>query len=283
MGHEAEDPDKDLQEELQQEEAAQREQKNRRARGRGRGRGRSRGRGTGGRGRGRKKDEDEDKPPSIPQRSAEQDTSSAMEPPATENVNQNDDQKAPEPKKPRSSLARKGSRSKLKRIKCLSPSSSAKKVKTDSTGSTGDICEVDQECAEPMVEGSQPKDDVGEMNNNHDDGTCHDRPEKKPKRKKRKNSAKCRQSSKATKEVGDQGPHEMEEDNDQQEPECLDNETAAEGDRKPTANDDLAGNLDSEERNQDDDKAAKAEEALKREEQEKLNAVKEPYDFLCTT
>ena len=180
-----------------------------------------------------------------------------MDPPQTGDV-KNDQNKA-ELDKQKPLLARRSSRSKLKRIKCLSPSSSAKKAKQDST-STGDMAE-----AEPMREESQTMMDSSEIDNHHDDGTCHDPPEKKPKRKKRKkNSNPCRSSG-----VDDSGI----------DPPNISAGTKPDGDQAPADHDaHLGPGKDSAESN---DKPDDSERACREEEEKaKERAAKDPVDLI---
>ena len=161
VSKEAEDPDELLQQELQEEEDNTTAKKANRGRGRGRGRGRK-GSGRGGsRGRGRgpsvknieppveqkepevkqKEPEVKEKEPEVKQHrqakkvketqpaDAEHGTEVVESSASTTKCDEKEPGETPVPKNKRKTLARRNSHSKLRRIKCLSPSSSRKKGK----------------------------------------------------------------------------------------------------------------------------------------------------------
>ena len=176
MQKEAEDPDKELQEELQEEEDAITKKKQSKGRGRGRARGRGRGRSRGcGRGAkaaaaveqvgeekpknkpAQKKNEPAQKKNEPAQKTAEDASCSVgaetpHHPCDPDAPNQNDDDPSMD-QKPRTAVRRKSSRSKLKRLKHMSPSSSAKKKQRQETGVEVADSQVDH--GEPILEDSQ--------------------------------------------------------------------------------------------------------------------------------
>ena len=143
MQKESEDPDKQLQEELQDEENVKKDKRSRKGKGKGRGRGESRGRG---RGRGRGKKQHEEVTQEVGDNESNTDTAVNDAPAETPGVaaiavdesqaKQNEEvldveaEVPSEPVEPASKpggIKRNPKRSKLKRLKALSPSSSAKK------------------------------------------------------------------------------------------------------------------------------------------------------------
>ena len=146
MQKESEDPDKQLQEELQDEENVKKDKRSRKGKGKGRGRGESRGRG---RGRGRGKKQHEEVTQEVGDNESNTDTAVNDAPAETPGVaaiavdesqaKQNEEvldveaEVPSEPVEPASKpggIKRNPKRSKLKRLKALSPSSSAKKKTT---------------------------------------------------------------------------------------------------------------------------------------------------------
>ena len=182
MQKEAEDPDKELQEEFQKEEDAIKNKKQSqihgRGRARGRGRGRSRGRGRGAKAAAAVEQVAEEKPKNKPAQKKKNEPAQKKNEPAQKTAedascsvsaetphhpcdpaapNQNDDGPSMV-QKPRTAVRRKNSRSKLKRLKHMSPSSSAKKKQRQETGESATSVQVDDsqvDQGEPVLQDSQ--------------------------------------------------------------------------------------------------------------------------------